>query len=167
MDPQDLSLLFAYNRWANARVLQACRQLAPEQLTAPAQVSFGSLMGNLAHILGAEIVWRARLQEGASTTRMAVAADFPSLDALADRWREEELKMQAFIESRSEADLAAWVSYSTTSGKPQGNTVWRALMHVVLHGQQFRGEAGAHLAGLGHSPGDLDFLQYMRETDQR
>jgi uncharacterized damage-inducible protein DinB len=167
MDLTDLTFLYAYNRWANAKVLEASRQVAPEALFAPAQTSFGSLMGTLAHILGTEIAWRLRMQEGISPTRLETAADFPTLAALAARWREEEVKMRGFIESLSAEDLRRWVSYTTLGGKPQGSTLWRALTHLILHSMQFRGEAGVVLAGLGHSPGDLDLLLYMRETDQR
>jgi uncharacterized damage-inducible protein DinB len=167
MDINDLILLYAYNRWANAKVLEASRWIAPEQLFAPVQVSFGSLMGTLAHILGAEVTWRTRLQEGASPTRVLTVEDFPSLDALTAYWREEENKMQGFVESLQCGDPERWVEYSTTGGRPQGSTLWRALVHVVNHGTAFRAEAGVVLAGFGHSPGDLDMILYMRESGQR
>ncbi len=167
MDKSDLVLLFAYNRWANAKVREACGRLAPEQLVAPAQVSFGSLFGTLAHILAAEMAWRMRMQEGLSPNRLANAADFPTPEALTTRWSEEEVKMQGLVESLHDEDLGRWVEYTTTSGKRQGSTLWRALVHVVNHGTQFRSEAGVVLSGFGQSPGDLDLLLYLRETDQR
>ena len=167
MQKDDLLLLYAYNRWANARVMDACRQLSPEQMTAPAQVSFGSLLGTLAHILSAESIWRLRLQEGISPTERITGADFPGLDALIAKWQEEEQAMRGFVEELDEAGLNRWVDYKTTSGEPQGSTVWKVLAHVVNHGTQFRAEAGAALGSLGHSPGDLDLILYLRETDQR
>lgn len=167
MDTSNLTLFFAYNRWANAKVREACNWVTPEQLVAPAQVSFGSLLGTLAHILGTEITWRMRLQEGVSPTRLLTIDDFPTLDSLNARWREEENKMQGFVESLEEADLGGWVDFNTTSGKPQGSTLWKALLHVVNHGTQFRAEAGVVLAGFGHSPGDLDLILYLRESGQR
>ncbi len=167
MNKRDLVLLFAYNRWANAKVREACRRVTPEQLAAPAQVSFGSLSGTLAHILGAEMAWRMRMQEGLSSDRLANAGDFPTLEALTTRWQEEEAKMQGFVESLRAEDLDRWVEYTTTSGKRQGSTLWRALVHVVNHGTQFRSEAGVVLSGFGQSPGDLDLLLYLRETNQR
>lgn len=167
MDANDLRLLYAYNRWANARVLEAAQWVAPEQLFAPVQVSFASLMGTMAHILGTEVTWRTRLQEGISPSRVPGVEDFPTLDALVARWREEENKMQGFVESLQSGDLERWVEYTTTSGKPQGSTLWRALVHVVNHGTAFRAEAGVVLAGFGHSPGDLDLILYLRESGQR
>lgn len=167
MDKSDLILLFGYNRWANARVLDACANLPAEALFVPAQVSFGSIMGTLAHILGAEIAWRQRMQEGISPTRLPDASDFSDLQTLTACWKEEEAAMQRFIESLDEVSASRVVEFTTLSGKPQHSTLWKALAHVINHGTAFRAEAGAALGALGHSPGDLDLLHYLRETDQR
>ena len=167
MDKNDLLLLFGYNRWANTRVLNACAELPAEALVVPAQVSFGSIMGTLAHILGAEIAWRQRLQEGISPTRLPDAADYPDLQTLISCWKEEEAAMQRFIEGLDEASATRVVEFTTLSGKPQQSTLWKALAHVVNHGTAFRAEAGAALGALGHSPGDLDLIGYLREIDQR
>ena len=167
MQKEDLRLLYAYNRWANARVIKACRPLSPEHMTAPAPVSFGSMLGTMAHILSAESIWRLRLQDGISPTQKITEADFPGLEALIAKWQDEEQAMQGFVEGLDETGLNRWVDYKTTSGEPQGSTVWKVLAHVVNHGTQFRAEAGAALASLGHSPGDLDLILYLRETNQR
>lgn len=167
METDDLTLFYQYNRWANARVLDACRALPTQQLTAPAAVSFGSVLGNLAHVFSAEANWRRRLQLGISPNRMLTAEDFSSLEDLAIQWQSEEKAMQAYIESLEPEKLNQWVEYHTNSGALQGSTLWRALMHVVFHGVQFRGEAGAALSVFQHSPGDLDFNKFLRETNQR
>lgn len=167
MHTTEMILFFEYNRWANARVLTVCAEIPSEQIFAPAQVSFGSLMGTLAHVYAAERSWRLRLQERVSPAKLETAADFDSLDDLRVRWQEEEQRMQSFVEGLAENDLGRWVEYTTTSGKAQGSTLWKALMHVVIHGAQFRAEAGALMSVLGHSPGDLDFIFFLRESEQR
>lgn len=167
MEPKELVFLFDYNRWANARVLRACQDVPAEALFAPAQCSFGSLMGTLAHTYGAEVIWRLRLLEHKPPTRIANAADFASLAELRVQWSEEEARMQRQVAALTHEDLDRWVEYSTLTGKPQGSTLWKGLVHLVMHGMQFRSEAGMLLSALGHSPGDLDFIFFQRETDQR
>lgn len=167
MKHADLKMLLGYNQWANEKILAACRSLPPQQLYASCQCSFGSLMGTLAHIYAAERAWRQRLQDGISPKKLASAADFANLEALEAAWREETAATQAFIDSLDDDAMEGWHAYTTTSGWPQGSTLWKAMMHVVMHGMQFRAEAGLILASLNCSPGDLDLILYMRENDQR
>jgi uncharacterized damage-inducible protein DinB len=167
MDKNDLQMLFAYNRWANERVLAACRALTPAQMQAPAQCSFGSLIGDLVHIYGAEHVWRVRMQEGASPGALPTAAEFAALEGLEALWSEEQQRMRVFVDGLTADDPNRWVEYKTTTGQMQGSTLWKALAQVAFHGVQFRAEAGAVLGALGHSPGDLDLILYLREVDQR
>ena len=167
MNLSDLKLLLDYNLWANERVLAACREIAPVELYKTRQCNFGSLMGTLAHIYAAERAWRQRLQDGISPKKLASAADFATLEALEAAWREETAATQAFVANMDDSDMQRWTAYTTTSGWPQGSTLWKALVHVVMHGMQFRAEAGMILAALNCSPGDLDLILYLRESDQR
>ncbi len=163
MRKSDIVTLYDYNYWANARVLRAAAQATPEQFVAPARLSHSSLRGTLAHILGTEIVWRMRCQEGISPTAVPTEGEFPTLESLAKRWQAEEQSMRAFIGSLVDQDLTRVVRYTTTKGVPFENILWMLLVHVVNHGTQFRAEAGVALTEYNHSPGDLDFLFFMRE----
>ena len=60
-------------------------------------------------------------------------------------------------------DLDRVVHYKTTTGKPSSDTLGPLLLHVVNHGTQHRSEVAAMLTELGHSPGDLDLLLYLRQ----
>ena len=42
----------------------------------------------------------------------------------------------------------------------EGISLWQALAHVVNHGTQHRSEAAVLLTAAGHSPGDLDMVDY-------
>ncbi len=167
MRPGEINLLFAYNRWAQEKVLAACRGLSETELRRTTQASFGSLLGTLAHILGAEEVWRRRLQEGISPEQMVSPDDFAGLADLEAYWQSEAARLDGFVAGLDEAGLQRRARFRRIGGGFEEATVWKALVHVVMHGMQFRAEAGAILAGFGRSPGDIDLIYYLRETDQR
>jgi uncharacterized damage-inducible protein DinB len=162
MQQQGLLLLHDYNAWANARVLEAAAQVTPAQFTATAAVSFKSLRGTLVHVLSGERTWRLRCAEGVSPEAGIRQEEFPDLAALRDHWRDEEAAMRAFLHGLTDADALQTVGYTTTQGVAHQDILWHLIAHVVNHGTQFRGEAGALLADYGHSPGDLDLILYLR-----
>jgi uncharacterized damage-inducible protein DinB len=163
MDRDDIRTLYDYNYWANARVLSAAIKLTAEQLTTPVRLSHGSLRGTLVHILGTEVVWRLRCQEGVSPTALPTESEFPTLEILRSRWQTEERMLRGYLASLSEEALNAKVQYKTTKGVPFENVVWHVLLHVVNHGTQFRSEAAVALTEYSQSPGDLDMLVFLRE----
>ena len=163
MNTNDILTLYDYNYWATARVLNAAAQLTPEQFTAPAGLSHGSVRGALVHILGAEMIWRLRCAEGISLAALPGEKDFPTVDVLRERWADEEQQMRAYLNSLDDEALNQPVRYTTTKGVPYENVLWNLLVHVVNHGTQFRSEAAVALTAYGQSPGDLDLLQYFRE----
>jgi uncharacterized damage-inducible protein DinB len=163
MDRDDIRTLYDYNYWANARVLDAATLVSREQFSAPARLSHGSLRGTLAHILGTEVVWRSRCQEGISPSALPPETEFPTLEKLKARWAEEEQMMRDYLASLSDRAVTAKVSYRTTTGVPFENVLGHLLLHVVNHGTQFRAEAAVALTEYGHSPGGLDLLLFLRE----
>jgi len=163
VNKDEITLLYEYNYWANARVLQAATKVSREQFIAPARLSQGSLHGALAHTLGTEVVWRLRFQEGVSLSALLAEADFPTLEALKARWADEERKMRGYLASLTDTALAAKLTYKNTKGVPFQNVLWHLLVHVVNHGTQFRGEAAVALTEYGQSPGNLDLLAFVRE----
>ena len=54
MTKDDIQILYAYDRWANTRVLSAASRLSPEQFTRDLGGSFRSVRDTLVHIIGGE-----------------------------------------------------------------------------------------------------------------
>jgi uncharacterized damage-inducible protein DinB len=163
MNKHDLQLLYRYNAWANARILNAAGGLTEEQFAAPASFPHGGLRGTLVHALFAEWIWRMRW-EGSSPTERLKQTDFPSLASLRTRWAVEEARLLAFVDTLSDERLNAVFEYKTTRGEAMREpALWPVMVHVVNHGTQHRSEAAALLTGLGRSPGDIDLIIFLRE----
>ena len=136
--------------------------MTEEQFLAPGSFPYGGLRGTLTHILFAEWIWRSRWQGESPTIGMA-AEDFPTLDILAKRWLEEGAKLMDFLASCTEEKLNQKFQYKNTKGENFENILWQAMAHVVNHGTQHRSETAAILTELGHSPGDIDMILFIRE----
>lgn len=161
---ETLTTLYNYNYWANQRILNSVAAVGPGQFTTPGP-AFGSasLRTILVHIVTAEWIWRSRCQEKSSPTTMLDEEDFPDLASLLERYQLEEQKMRDYLALLTNSDLEQTIHYQTTSGQPMAHKLAYLLHHVVLHGMQHRAEIAANLTDLGHSPGDIDFIMYLRQ----
>lgn len=162
MKKDEILTLYQYNAWANERILNAASHLTPEQFLSASSFSYGDLRGTLVHMLFAEWLWRKRW-EGRSPTEWLVPEDFTTFDSLRSRWQAETAALLAFAGSVSEEALDQTIHYTTTSGKPNDNILWHLMVHLVNHGTQHRSEAATMLTGFDHSPGDIDFIEFLRE----
>ena len=77
MNKQDIQILYDYNRWANARTLDASAKLTQEQFTRDLSGSHRSVRDTLTHILAAEWVWLMRWR-GVSPKALFDPCDFPT-----------------------------------------------------------------------------------------
>jgi uncharacterized damage-inducible protein DinB len=163
MNKQDIQLLYKYNDWANKRILDAAANVTGEQFLAPASYPHGGLRSTLTHTLFAEWIWRTRWQ-GESPAYRFNAEDFPTFDSLRARWLEEEKALNSFVDSLTDEKLNAPFKFKTTRGDEMGNILWQAMVHVLNHGTQHRSESAAMLTEFNHSPGDIDFIMFLREV---
>ena len=157
MNKQDILILYKYNQWANAKILNATANVTLEQYLAPASFPHGGLRGTLVHALFAEWIWRNRW-EGMSPMHRLKPEDFPTFESLFARWLDEEKQLMDFAEGLTDENLNNTFSYTNISGKPFTKILWQAMAHLVNHGTQHRTEAAAILTDFGQSPGDIDFI---------
>jgi uncharacterized damage-inducible protein DinB len=160
MENAEFRTWMGYNRWANARVLAAALQISDTAfIAARPGLSFTSIAGSLTHVMTTERIWRLRC---VGLPAAPGGPAFTSAASLADRWAEEAAALDVFVARITPATLAAPVAYHTSAGAPHRTPLWQVWLHVVNHGTQFRSEAAVALSELGHSPGDLDFIAYVR-----
>lgn len=160
MRPADIALLYEYNYWAHDRIMRQVARLTPAQFAADAGYSWGGVGGTLAHVLGTEVVWRARWQ--GATANTLTQPELATPDALAAAWAENVAAMWAYLAALAAADLDRDFAY-VRQGRTYVHPLWTQLLHVVNHGTQHRSEVAVLLTNGGHSPGDIDFSQFMRE----
>ena len=158
MKVEDIKLLYAYNEWANQRILDRAAQVTPEQFVQPNEMGLASIRGALVHILDAEYGWFNFLFE--RERGWIKEEEFADLAALRARWEQEDERTQACLATLQDEDLTR-VHPTEWEGQEYRWVLWQALVHVVNHGTQHRSECAAVLTGLGHSPGDMDFTVFL------
>ncbi len=163
MNKQDIHLLYKYNQWSTAKILDAASGVTEEQFLAPAPFPHGGLRGTLVHALFAEWIWRSRW-EGTSPNYRLKAEDFPTFESLHARWMEEEKKLLAFVDGVTDERLSASFDYTSIEGTRHTRILWQTMAHLVNHGTQHKTEAAAILTGYNRSPGDIDLIWFLIEN---
>lgn len=155
--------LFGYASWATARFFRAAEALTPEQLTALIESSFPSILGTLAHMVGAEWIWLRRWQ-GENPSAIPDWVGQPALEDLAARLAAIEEERASFLGRLTEADLERVVSYRGLDGQTFSHPLGDLLRHVVNHATYHRGQLATMLRQVGQAPPNTDFVRYLRET---
>jgi uncharacterized damage-inducible protein DinB len=160
MHRSDLLELFRFNYWANRQLLKTAAGVTPLQWTAPSDFTTRDLRATLVHALDVEWSWRLRLQHRPkdewASDRELQPEDYPDVTSLATRWAHDEAQMLAWIGSLDDATLAADAAISGEHQFP----LWYYLVHIITHSQQQRADAAILLTRSGHSPGNIEFLDY-------
>lgn len=154
--------LYAYNRWANHRLLDAASRLGPEAFTKDLGSSFPSVRDTLAHILAAEWIWLERWR-GRSPTGPPDAWDLSTPDAIRGAWAEVERDRQAFLAGLDDAAPGREIAYRNTGGEPFEQPLGQMLRHVVNHSSYHRGQVVTMLRQLGAEPPATDLILFYRE----
>lgn len=154
-----IGALYAYNAWANSRILDTAARLDGEAFLA-AESAAGSIRDILVHTAWAHLIWLERWR-GASPRDRWNPEDFPDLASLRVRWAEVEAATAAYLAGLGAGELDRTISYVNAAGETWSYPLWQVLIHQVNHATQHRSEVALLLTEAGLSPGDLDFLRYV------
>ena len=160
MNTQDILLQFEYNRWANARLLEAAASLTNDQFTRDLSSSYSSIRDTLTHLLGAEEVWLMRWK-GLSPTSMLDPAGFPDVRSLKVRWAEIEIDQWNFLSKISDESLEEVVEYQNFKNEDWEYPLWAMIHQMVSHATYHRGQVVAMMRQVGAKPASLDFLVFV------
>ncbi len=136
---ENFARLFAYDDWAN-------REEVRRLIAAPNRA-----VQLLAHIIGTQWLWLARLR--GETSKMAV---WPAL-SLDDMPRELDGLKAAWREPRGGS-----ITYRNSKGETWTSDVGDVLIHVILHGAYHRGQIATVVRGAGGEPAYTDYIHCTR-----
>lgn len=164
MTHSEIKELFAYNAWANRRVIDSISQLAAEQFSQNLGGSHGSIRGTLAHLAAAEIIWLERWQSKAGT-KLLPEQEFGTIEEATRRLTEIDAEMMEFINHFPESDLEKSRAYTTTEGKTHSNLFRHMFLHLLNHSSYHRGQLAALLRQAGAVPNPTDLIIFYRQKN--
>lgn len=158
MTKHDVVMLYAYNRWANGRTLDAVEQLDPAAFVKNLGNSFASIHATLVHIAGAEWAWLRRWQGDSPST--LPTGDFPTVVSLRERFQSLDRERDAFLAGVSDERLQQPFDYRDLAGNPMRLSLVQSMQHVVNHGTYHRGQVTTMLRQLGATPISTDMSRF-------
>jgi uncharacterized damage-inducible protein DinB len=151
--------LLAYTIWADRQVLQALAELSEEDLHRETGTSFGSVLGTMAHILGAEQLWLSRFL-GVPLQQLPSVEDFSSYDLLRSSFEDFWPQLEVFLASLTPEQMQEDFRWTNSRGEVHEAPLRQLLLHVVNHSTYHRGQVVAQLRQLGRRPPSTDLAYW-------
>lgn len=160
MDATYFRMLFEYNKWANARILDRAVEVSEADYFARRSgLSYGNLHGTLLHVVGSDWLWLQRWQ-GIGADRVP-ESERPTLASLLELRAENEAAQQSYFEKLTDAELDLTNTYGMPGGRSITSLLGYQIGHWTNHATQYRSEAAVRLTELGLSPGGLDLMVFV------
>ena len=154
-DSNQLRKLVAYNEWANNKILTAIDGMTTQELATPVDAYFGTIAGNLHHLLWATRIWLARWKGETPPGR-----NDPIRGSWREAYEETHVDFRGFVEPLTDSSANRVVAYKDTKGNSYEMVLAQLITHVINHGTHHRAETGMLLERIGRSPGDMDYVYY-------
>ncbi|HET9408152.1 MAG TPA: DinB family protein [Candidatus Sulfotelmatobacter sp.] len=172
MTKDDVQLLYEYDRWANARVIQAAATLSAEAFTRDLGGSFSSVRDTLLHMLSGEWIWLTYWKEASPSPAFAATLTerrkaqfepdaFPDLAAVQRKWMDVEKELTEFVESLTEHSLQQQFAVRGAQ-----MPLVHLMQHLANHSTYHRGQVALMMRQLGADPVATDFHLYLAEGCQ-
>ncbi len=144
-----LRTLVDHMAWADERILESLRQSGVPKRA----------LDLYAHVLGAEHVWVARLEQ-----RPPSIPVWPILtvDECAQVAAENGRTFRAYLDRLASGDVRRVVHYRNSAGDEFDNAIEDILLHVAMHGSYHRGQVSMLVRGAGAEPQPTDLIAFIR-----
>jgi uncharacterized damage-inducible protein DinB len=161
MDARSAQTLFAYNHWANRRLLAAVGQLPVEELDKDLRGSFASIRGTLRHLVWGERSWLRYWRVGDFGPLLS-AEDFPDLPSIAAAWGALMSEQDAFARGLTDAKLQ-----EPCPVDDDAYVLEELIQHAANHSTHHRGQVVLMLRQLGRTPPGTGFRQFLTASRGR
>ncbi len=152
-----------YNSWANRLVYEAAAGLDDREFRENKGAFFGSVCGTLNHLLATDRIWMRRFTGEGDAPKRLDAVIHEDLAALTAARRAEDARIAGWIDSLSEDDLKATITYSPISNPGLvSQKLAPALAHLFNHQTHHRGQCHMILTALGKPSLALDLAFFLR-----
>ncbi|HLC27967.1 MAG TPA: DinB family protein [Dehalococcoidia bacterium] len=158
--------LYGYNEWANNHVLAAATRLTDEEFSRKQGASFESVEGNLAHIVGAQIIWFQRWTVGTNPKSIMETQSIRGLAAIQDMFAQSHDGLRQFITSLTEQRLAEALAYTDSRGNANERPMWQLMAHLANHGTHHRAETAMAMGAMVKPMRELDYVFFELERDR-
>ena len=157
----DIVALFAYDRWANRKILDACRKLTAEQYVAEPVPGWSSVRSTISHI-GLATEFNLRTLAGDPDDRIPTEAELVTVDDVA---RLLERAYRRFEELRPTLTPERLNTLLTPRAVGRTFTLprWAILRHIVNHSTYHRGQVASKLKRFGIEQPNTDFFWWVIE----
>ena len=157
----DVVALFAYERWANARVLDACRKLTAEQYVAEPVPGWSSVRSTVYHIAVAT-EFNLRALAGDPDNHIPTEADLATVDDMARLLERAYGRLEELGPTLTPERLNSMLTLRAV-GRTFTLPLWAMLRHIVNHSSYHRGQIASKLKRLEIEPPNTDFFFWAIE----
>jgi uncharacterized damage-inducible protein DinB len=157
----DFASLFAFNRWADRRVLDACRKLTLEQYTAEPVPGWSSVRSTIYHIAIVTDGWLRGLA-GDPDQSMPAEADLATVDDAERLLERAYRRFEEMLPKLTPERLSTPVTLQRR-GRTATLPPWAVLRHIVSHATYHRGQVASKLKRFGIEQPATDFVYWVFE----
>jgi uncharacterized damage-inducible protein DinB len=157
----DFTSLFGFNRWANAKMLDACRKLSPEQYAAEPVPGWKSVRFTVWHIVIVTDGWLRALANDPDQS-FPSETEVPTPDAAVQVLERAYRTLDALLPTLT-PELLATPRTLSRRGRTITLPPWLVLRHVVNHTTYHRGQVASKLKRFGIEQAETDLVYWAYE----
>lgn len=158
----DFVSLYAYNHWADDRIVGAVRELTPDQYTALPAPGWTSVRSTLVHMGDGLTIWARRLA-GENPRAARLEDDVPTFEDAERLLREGRDVFEQQLFGLSNARLESTWTYTNFKGVTCTLPLWTVFRHLANHATYHRGQIASKLRLFGIDAPSTDLVYWAIE----